>query len=217
MSDGCCNGYVRMGFSVSLKNFTILICLFGLHHFYWEVLHGSSEDFSRPAVVSSLWFLFHSVLPGVCQLSSGIYQPNPSWTWQRRVEIPNDMCYPGFRGYKLLLLLLLQFCPIPILVFLCPQGRFVWDRDRCPPVSVTLWTLISLWVPVKKVSPTECNYKVRDRELLAIILALNEQRPLLEGSAAPVLILTDHKNMTYLRGQKDHTPSGQMGLIPVLF
>lgn len=58
----------------------------------------------------------------------------------------------------------------------------------------------------KKLSPAECNYEIGDRELLAIILALKEWKHLLEGTSVPVLILTDHKNLTYLSEAKRLSP-----------
>jgi hypothetical protein len=46
-------------------------------------------------------------------------------------------------------------------------------------------------------SETERNYEVHDRELLAIMIALDEWRHLLIGSKEPVKIWTDHLNLTY--------------------
>lgn len=51
----------------------------------------------------------------------------------------------------------------------------------------------------RKLSSSERNYDVGDRELLAIKAALEEWRYLLEGAAHPILIFTDHKNLEYLR------------------
>ncbi|KAI2651009.1 Transposon Tf2-6 polyprotein [Labeo rohita] len=53
-----------------------------------------------------------------------------------------------------------------------------------------------------KLSPTERNYDVGNRELLAIKLALEEWRHWLEGSKHPFTVLTDHKNLEYLRSAK---------------
>lgn len=53
-----------------------------------------------------------------------------------------------------------------------------------------------------KVTPTERNYDVGDRELLAIKLALEEWRHWLEGAEQPFLIWTEHKNLIYLRTAK---------------
>jgi transposase InsO family protein/predicted aspartyl protease len=49
----------------------------------------------------------------------------------------------------------------------------------------------------KKHSPAECNYEIYDKELLAIIHAFKEWRPLLEGATHPVEVISDHRNLTY--------------------
>lgn len=54
----------------------------------------------------------------------------------------------------------------------------------------------------RKFSPTEKNYDVGNRELLAIKLALSEWRHLLEGALKPFSILTDHKNLLYIQTAK---------------
>jgi len=45
--------------------------------------------------------------------------------------------------------------------------------------------------------PTEQNYKVFDRELLGIICALCHWSHLLRGTPIPIIIWTDHCNLTY--------------------
>ena len=45
----------------------------------------------------------------------------------------------------------------------------------------------------------EQNYKVFDRELLGIIRALHHWSHLLRSTVLPVLIWTDHQNLTYCR------------------
>ena len=45
----------------------------------------------------------------------------------------------------------------------------------------------------EKLSPTERNYDVGDRELLVVKLALEEWRHWLEGAKEPFVILTDHR------------------------
>ncbi len=54
----------------------------------------------------------------------------------------------------------------------------------------------------RKLSPAEKHYDIGNRELLAIKLALEEWRHWLEGAAQPFLVLTDHKNLQYLRDAK---------------
>lgn len=53
-----------------------------------------------------------------------------------------------------------------------------------------------------KHSPAECNYEIYDKELLAIIKALEEWRPELQGTAEPFEIITDHKNLAYFTSTK---------------
>ncbi|KAI2646964.1 Transposon Tf2-9 polyprotein [Labeo rohita] len=53
-----------------------------------------------------------------------------------------------------------------------------------------------------KLSPAECNYDVGNRELLTIKLALEEWRHWLECAKHPFTVLTDHRNLEYLRSAK---------------
>jgi len=57
------------------------------------------------------------------------------------------------------------------------------------------------WHPIafysKSLSSVERNYKIHDKEMLAIICALEEWRHFLEGATHPVEIWTDHKNLEY--------------------
>ena len=54
----------------------------------------------------------------------------------------------------------------------------------------------------KSFSDTERNYKIYNRELLAIVRALTDWRHYLIGSPHPVYIRSDHKNLTYFRTAK---------------
>lgn len=51
-------------------------------------------------------------------------------------------------------------------------------------------------------SPAEQNYDVGNRELLATKLALEDWGHWLEGAEQPFIVLTDHKNLAYLRSAK---------------
>jgi len=63
------------------------------------------------------------------------------------------------------------------------------------------------WHPVvfysKSLSPVERNYEIHDKEMLAIIHALEEWRHFLEGARHPVKIWTDHKNLEYFMMAKE--------------
>lgn len=62
------------------------------------------------------------------------------------------------------------------------------------------------WHPIafysKSLNPVERNYEIHDKEMLAIIRALEEWRHFLEGGQHPVEIWTDHKNLEYFRSAK---------------
>jgi len=62
------------------------------------------------------------------------------------------------------------------------------------------------WHPVafysKSLSSVERNYEIHDKEMLAIICALEEWRHFLEGATHPVEIWTDHKNLEYFMTAK---------------
>jgi len=62
------------------------------------------------------------------------------------------------------------------------------------------------WHPVafysKSLSSMEWNYKIHNKEMLAIIRALEEWRHFLEGATHPVEIWTDHKNLKYFMTAK---------------
>ena len=62
------------------------------------------------------------------------------------------------------------------------------------------------WHPVaflsKSLSPVERNYKIHDKEMLAIIRALEEWRHFLEGAEHQFKIWTDHKNLEYFMTAK---------------
>jgi len=54
----------------------------------------------------------------------------------------------------------------------------------------------------KKNSPAECNYDIYDKELMAIITALEEWRPECERATYPLRLITDHKNFEYFMTKK---------------
>ena len=62
------------------------------------------------------------------------------------------------------------------------------------------------WHPVaflsKSLSPAERNYKIHDKEMLAIVKALEEWRHSVEGVKHQVEIWTDHKNLEYFMTAK---------------
>ncbi|KAK3518635.1 hypothetical protein QTP70_006078 [Hemibagrus guttatus] len=63
----------------------------------------------------------------------------------------------------------------------------------------------------RKLNPAEVNYDIGNRELLAVKLALEEWRHWLEGAKHPFTVLTDHKNLEYLRAAKRLNPARPAG------
>jgi hypothetical protein len=57
----------------------------------------------------------------------------------------------------------------------------------------------------KKLIPTECNYEIYDKELLAIICCFEAWRLELEGTNLPIQVLLDHKNLEYFMTTKKLT------------
>ena len=51
----------------------------------------------------------------------------------------------------------------------------------------------------KALIEVERNYQIHDKEMLAIIQALEEWRHFLEGTVEKFEVYTDHKNLSYLR------------------
>ena len=49
----------------------------------------------------------------------------------------------------------------------------------------------------RKLAKAEKNFKIYDKEMLAIVACLTEQRVYLEGAQPPTEVYTDHFNLTY--------------------
>lgn len=58
----------------------------------------------------------------------------------------------------------------------------------------------------RRLTTSEQNYDIGNRELLAVKLALEEWRHWLEGCKTPFLVWTDHKNLEYIRSAKRLNP-----------
>lgn len=54
----------------------------------------------------------------------------------------------------------------------------------------------------QRLLPAKRNYDLGNRELLVLVLALQEWCHWLERAAEPFIFWTDHKNLAYLRGPK---------------
>ena len=54
----------------------------------------------------------------------------------------------------------------------------------------------------RKITPTEINYEIYNKEMLAIVQCFKQWRHYLEGAQHPVTIYTDHKNLEYFASTK---------------
>ena len=92
----------------------------------------------------------------------------------------------------------------PILVHYDPTRETRLDTDASDGVvaAVLLQKCADdQWHPVayfsKTMAPAECNYPIHDKEMLAIIRAMEEWRPELEGLQTAFDVFTDHRALEY--------------------
>ncbi len=106
------------------------------------------------------------------------------------------------------------FCTAPTLAHPDPQRPFIVEVDAS---TVGVGAVLSQHhgEPPKlhpcayfsrKLSTAEQNYDIGNRELLAIKFALEEWRHWLEGAVHPFQVITDHRNLEYLRDAKRLNP-----------
>ena len=102
-----------------------------------------------------------------------------------------------------------RFCSAPVLMRFDPEKEILVETDASDYVSAGVLSQRDdegILRPVaffsKKHSAAECNYEIYDKELLAIVRAFEEWRPELEGSAFPIQVLSDHKNLEYFMSTK---------------
>jgi RNase H-like domain found in reverse transcriptase len=91
---------------------------------------------------------------------------------------------------------------VPILVFPSKSGRFQVEADTSGYATGAVLSQLQddgKWHPVgflsKSLSEAERNYNIYDKELMAVIRALEAWRHYLEGSPHTIEILTDHQNL----------------------
>ncbi|SLM40157.1 retrotransposon nucleocapsid protein [Lasallia pustulata] len=97
-----------------------------------------------------------------------------------------------------------RFTTAPILAYFDPTKEIIVEIDASDWVSARIlsqYSVDNIFHPVaffsKKHSAQEVNYNIYDKELLAIICAFEEWQPELEGSAFPIKVITDHRNLEY--------------------
>ncbi|SLM38653.1 retrotransposon nucleocapsid protein [Lasallia pustulata] len=102
-----------------------------------------------------------------------------------------------------------QVTTAPILAHFDPTKEIIVETDASDWVSAGIpsqYSVDNILRPVaffsKKHSAQEVNYKIYDKELLAVICAFEEWQPELEGSAFPIKVITDHRNLEYFTSTK---------------
>lgn len=99
-----------------------------------------------------------------------------------------------------------KICSAPVLTMPNDNGMF---RIECDSSDFAIGAILSQqqvdmkWKPVAYLShalnPTERNYEIYDKELLAVMTALSEWRQYLLGAKETFEIFTDHKNLEYFQ------------------
>ncbi len=106
------------------------------------------------------------------------------------------------------------FCTAPVLTHPDPQLPFVVEVDTSTTAVGAVLSQQHGEPPrlhpcayfSRKLTSAEQNYDIGNRELLAIKLALEEWRHWLEGAQHPFIVITDHKNLKYIRSAKRLNP-----------
>ena len=101
------------------------------------------------------------------------------------------------------------FISTPILTHWVPDTQLVMETDT---LDYTLAAILSIMTKDNEIHPVafhswtfstpELNYNVHNKELLAIFKAFKIWWHYLEGSALPINVVTDHKNLEYFSTTK---------------
>ncbi|RDB19712.1 Transposon Tf2-9 polyprotein [Hypsizygus marmoreus] len=120
---------------------------------------------------------------------------NTPWKWRREERV-------AFRSLKT------AITTAPVLAFPTDHDPYRVEADSSG--FATGATLMqrqnNTWLPVaflsRSLNKVERNYEIHDREMLAIMHALEEWRHHLQGADHPIEIHTDHKNLEYFMTAK---------------
>lgn len=101
------------------------------------------------------------------------------------------------------------FITAPVLAFYDPDSKTVVETDCSGYVMgacLSQFDNMNVLRPVayfsKKLTPAESNYEIHDKELLAVVSALEQWRGELIGLKYPFTVLSDHKNLQYFMSSK---------------
>ena len=101
------------------------------------------------------------------------------------------------------------FTTAPVLTHWIPDRPIVIETDASDYALAAILSIVAedgelhpVAFHSRSFSPTELNYDVHDKELFAIYEAFRIWRHYLEGSAAPIDVVTNHKNLEYFATTK---------------
>ena len=127
-------------------------------------------------------------------------------TWLTRKDTPwkfTDDCRSAFN------LLKKAFTSAPILTHWVPDAPLVVETDTSDYAIAGILSIIGANSELRPVtyyswtlSTPKLNYDTHDKELLAIFKAFKHWRHYLKGSASPVDVVTNHKNLEYFSSSK---------------
>jgi len=156
----------------------------------WPVPHNVTDVRSFWGSPISIDVLFRN-FSEVAKPLNALLQKDAKWEW-------TNVQFKAFEHLKTLL------CSKPILVFPSDDRAFsskqivrVMLQEQFFRKCVMTTNGILLCISAKVFSPAKRNYDIYDKEMLAVIRALEQWRHYLEGAKHPVQILTDHKNLEY--------------------
>jgi len=99
-----------------------------------------------------------------------------------------------------------------ILCYYDPDLKLILETDASNRVIAGILSQLYLdseWYPIaffsKTIDPAKCNYKVHNKEMLAIIQSLSQWRVELKGTNSRIKIYTDYKALEYFMTIKQLT------------
>lgn len=154
------------------------------------------RDLQRFLGFANFYRRFIRNFSSICRPLNDLLKKGIQWKWEPEHQTAFDQ-------------LKLAFTTAPVLAMFDYNRKTVLETDASDWASggiLSQYDDDGMLRPVAyfsaKHSAQECNYEIYDKELLAIIKALEEWRPELQGSQDPFEIITDHKNLEYFTTTK---------------
>ncbi|KAL0195822.1 hypothetical protein M9458_009394, partial [Cirrhinus mrigala] len=98
-----------------------------------------------------------------------------------------------------------RFTSAPILKHPDPNLPFIVEVDASDCGIGAVLQIVPMCIILQEIK-AECNYDVGNKELLLMKAAIAEWRHWLEGATHPFQVITDHKNLEYIKGAERLNP-----------